>query len=269
MGVTGRRLFGIAVCTAFFYISGTLFYLHVERPAELAQYKLNKEWRDGMEKLFTFEHCNDPAFATLDFCKNQQKAKARFTEFWERGGNAVNDVGKWSIWGCCFFLTQLCTTVGYGGIYPITATGKTMTIFFGLMGLPLMANLLNIISHYQVKYANHLLEAMNLKVSHKGQMMVLGAAVLIQMLIGTICMGYLEDWRFLNSAYFCFITMSTVGFGDFVPITNYGRVFVMFFILTSLGTFACLVSVMTLVVEERHAEFVKHTAEVKSGKSKP
>ena len=26
-----------------------------------------------------------------------------------------------------------------------------------------------------------------------------------------------QKWNFLNSIYFCFITLSTIGFGDFVP----------------------------------------------------
>ena len=26
-----------------------------------------------------------------------------------------------------------------------------------------------------------------------------------------------QQWDFLNSIYFCFVTLSTIGFGDFVP----------------------------------------------------
>ncbi len=34
---------------------------------------------------------------------------------------------------------------------------------------------------------------------------------------GAILFERQENWGFFNSAYFCFITLTTIGFGDYVP----------------------------------------------------
>ena len=36
-------------------------------------------------------------------------------------------------------------------------------------------------------------------------------------MVGALLFQWLEGWTLSDSAYFCFITLSTIGFGDFVP----------------------------------------------------
>jgi hypothetical protein len=41
--------------------------------------------------------------------------------------------------------------------------------------------------------------------------------VVTYILCGALLFTKWEKWAFLDSAYFCFITLTTIGFGDFVP----------------------------------------------------
>lgn len=40
-------------------------------------------------------------------------------------------------------------------------------------------------------------------------------------LVGTIIFSAWEGWNYLDGAYFCFTSLMTIGFGDFVPGNYY------------------------------------------------
>ncbi len=52
---------------------------------------------------------------------------------------------------------------------------------------------------------------------------------------GTIAFHIIEGWRLLDSFYFCFITLTTIGYGDFSPQTDLGKIFTMVYIVIGLG----------------------------------
>lgn len=44
-----------------------------------------------------------------------------------------------------------------------------------------------------------------------------------------------EGWSWLDSFYFTIITLTTVGYGDFAPQTDLGKLFTMLYVLLGLG----------------------------------
>jgi voltage-gated potassium channel len=53
--------------------------------------------------------------------------------------------------------------------------------------------------------------------------------------IGSVVYHYLEGWSWIDSIYFCMITLTTIGYGDYSPQTDGGKIFTMFYIVIGLG----------------------------------
>ncbi len=60
------------------------------------------------------------------------------------------------------------------------------------------------------------------------------------LLLGSLFYHKVEGWRWLDSFYFCFITLATVGYGDFSPRTDAGKVFTIIYILIGIGLLVSL-----------------------------
>jgi len=53
--------------------------------------------------------------------------------------------------------------------------------------------------------------------------------------IGSMVYHYVEKWPWIDSIYFSVVALTTVGFGDMAPITAYGKVFTIFYLITGVG----------------------------------
>ena len=69
------------------------------------------------------------------------------------------------------------------------------------------------------------------------------AVILIS--IGVFGFMTISNYSFIEALYMTVITISTVGFGEVHPSTDAGKLFIVFLIITSIGIFAYIVSVLT------------------------
>ena len=67
---------------------------------------------------------------------------------------------------------------------------------------------------------------------------------------GTIGYMVIEDYNFIDAVYMTVITIATVGFGEVVPLTDYGKIFTVFLIIISFGIFGYVVSSITRLIFE-------------------
>ncbi|KAH6603543.1 hypothetical protein Trco_008318 [Trichoderma cornu-damae] len=51
-----------------------------------------------------------------------------------------------------------------------------------------------------------------------------------------------QGWTYFDSFYFCFISWTTIGYGDFTPVSNAGKAFFVFWSLLALPTITVLIS---------------------------
>lgn len=82
------------------------------------------------------------------------------------------------------------------------------------------------------------------------QFIVLAAVSMIG--IGTVVFHIIEKWSWVNSYYFSVVTLTTVGYGDYVPKTAFGKIFDTFYILIGVGIITTFV---TTLVKRRGEKF--------------
>jgi len=80
--------------------------------------------------------------------------------------------------------------------------------------------------------------------------------LLSMLLMGTIGFHYLEGWSFLESFYATVVTLSTVGYGDFLPRSKEGMLFTVFLIIVGVGTMLYTIGLVTETMIEGRLKII-------------
>jgi len=155
-----------------------------------------------------------------------------------------------------YFITVTVTTVGYGVIVPQSHFSRAMAGVYVLVGVFFIAYA---IAHMTAVIL-HRLESMVISNAIGGQSSsfwemygkrALWTSMLMLMLIltGTIIGGAYYDFNYADAFYWSVITLSTVGYGDFVPSNDGQRVVGGLFVIFGTTAFAmCVSQLMALVI---------------------
>nr|XP_020475723.1 potassium channel subfamily K member 5-like isoform X2 [Monopterus albus] len=161
----------------------------------------------------------------------------------EAAGQGVTITGDkyrntWDWPNAVIFAATIVTTIGYGNVAPKTQGGRVFCILYGLCGIPLCLVWISELGSFFGDRAKRLSQVMIRKgVSVKMVQFTCSALFLLwglvlHLVIPPIILMYMEGWTYLEGLYFSFITLTTVGFGDYVagvnPNIDYPRLYRVF-----------------------------------------
>jgi len=210
----------------------------------------------------------------------------------EMMGTLEGDAYNWSFPGSLLFAVTIMTTIGYGNISPQTMWGKIIVIPYAMIGIPVMCVFLADIGDIMADMFKYIFAKVcmcgfckkkkpsqddddssstksggddaggdegydsddeDLDYQNVGVPLTVTLGFLaFYLIVGAAAFQYWEDWDWMESAYYSYITISTIGFGDFVPGVGAGSptieiVFAAFYIVMGL---ALLSMVFYLLQEE-------------------
>lgn len=124
-------------------------------------------------------------------------------------------------WPLCFVLLYIKFFLGYGDIAPKTSSGQIAAIVYAVFGVPLHILAFKLLGE---SFAGNYQETQKIVQGKKPSDVkkMLADAIFftiwtaIFFIVPSVTFIFTEDWHFIEGFYYSFITLSTVGLGDYV-----------------------------------------------------
>ncbi|XP_078395845.1 potassium channel subfamily K member 9 [Cetorhinus maximus] len=202
------RTLSLIICTFTYLLVGAAVFDALESEFEMEQGGKLKEQQIGLKGKYNI---SDEDYKQLEVIIMQAEP--------HRAGV------QWKFAGSFYFAITVITTIGYGHAAPDTDAGKAFCMFYAVLGIPLTLVMFQSLGERMNTFVKYLLKRIKKCLGMKSTDVSMENMVTVGFFscMGTLCIGaaafaHYEDWNFFHAYYYCFITLTTIGFGDFVAL---------------------------------------------------
>nr|XP_050848064.1 open rectifier potassium channel protein 1 isoform X1 [Vespula vulgaris]XP_050848065.1 open rectifier potassium channel protein 1 isoform X1 [Vespula vulgaris]XP_050848066.1 open rectifier potassium channel protein 1 isoform X1 [Vespula vulgaris]XP_050848067.1 open rectifier potassium channel protein 1 isoform X1 [Vespula vulgaris]XP_050848069.1 open rectifier potassium channel protein 1 isoform X1 [Vespula vulgaris] len=216
---------------AYLFLGASIFY-HIESRLEIEQIERAKEKRIEINALLLKHYIPSPSH-------NQHEIFERLTQYCGKSvynyTDGESDPLKWDFYNSFYFAYTVVSTIGYGNLAPTNMLSRILMMIYGLLGIPMNGILLSQLGEFfghvfvrahrkyksykkhQNDYAKKLTPLETRKAGLAAQIfMYLIPGFVMFIFFPAFLFSHYEGWTYDEAVYYAFVTLTTIGFGDYV-----------------------------------------------------
>ncbi|CAG9857311.1 unnamed protein product [Phyllotreta striolata] len=263
-----KKQWFVLLCLFILYLLlGASIFYYIESQEERIQHAKESRERRYIEELLK-----------SNYEGNDENVHSLFDRLSDYCGKPVHynmssepSTGKWNYYNSLFFVITVVSTIGYGNLSPTTMFTRIFMIFYGLIGIPMNGIVMVTLGDYFGKSFTKLYErwkTLRLE-KHSAKLGLIGQIILYAVpgltffiFLPATIISFFEGWDYDVAVYYAFVTLTTIGFGDYVagPVNVHGfdatiflfyHVFLLVWVIGGLGYLLMIIGFITKAMRSR------------------
>ncbi|KAJ0173784.1 hypothetical protein K1T71_010933 [Dendrolimus kikuchii] len=204
------RTLSLVVCTFTYLLIGAAVFDALESETESKRWEVLSDMKNGLVRKYNITP-EDYHMIEIVIIENKP----------HKAGP------QWKFAGAFYFATVVLAMIGYGHSTPVTVGGKAFCMAYAMVGIPLglvmfqsIGERLNKFASVVIRRAKCYLRCNTTEATEMNLMFATGMLSSIIITTGAAVFSRYEGWSYFDSFYYCFVTLTTIGFGDYVALQN-------------------------------------------------